>query len=396
MSNKYDLVMKVKSFKSAPQYAEISKVVVIVSEDVEYSAGTDSGRTLTLNCPWGTQAVADNILKTVAGYRYQPFSVSGATLNPAAELADGVSVGNVYGGIYSLDINFGPNPASDISAPYEEEVDHEFPYIPKQDRTTTRRLRQLTSELRVQAGIISAEVEDRKSDVDSIKGTLAVQAGEISAKVEKQGGISGGFSWSLVDDSWTVRAGETDIFKVSKNGAEVNGKITATSGTIGGFDIERDHLSYNGQTWKGTNAVGAYIGINGIQLGKNFRVDMSGKLYAASGEFAGSVRAGSIQYGGNNGYFNGGGIARNSVSGGYGGAINLGTLSTVNFASAVNASLGYANFANDVLKGTQECSFLRTAKLSVNEKIISLKSEMVMMADGSTKRISYLGWTWNG
>lgn len=392
MSNKYDLGMKVKSFKSAPQYAEISKVVVIVSEDVEYSAGTDSGRTLTLNCPWGTQAVANNILKTVAGYRYQPFSVSGATLNPAAELADGVTVGNVYGGIYSMDIGFGPNPSSDISAPYEEEVDHEFPYTSKQERTTTRRLRQLTSELRVQAGIISAEVEERKSDVDSIKSTLAVQAGEISAKVEKQGGTGGGFSWTLVDDSWTVKSNGGDIFKVSKDGAEVTGKITATSGKIGGFDIERDYLSYNGQTWKGTNTIGAYMGMNGLQFGKNFRVDMSGKLYAASGEFAGSVRAGSIQYGGSNGYFNGGGIVRNSVSGGYGGAINLGTLSTVNFASAVNTSLGYANFAHDALSGVQECSYLRTAKLSIDKKIIFLKSGKFMMSDGTTKEILYLGW----
>lgn len=392
MSNKYDLGMKVKSFKSAPQYAEISKVVVIVSEDVEYSAGTDSGRTLTLNCPWGTQAVADNILKTVAGYRYQPFSVSGATLNPAAELADGVTVGNVYGGIYSMDIGFGPNPSSDISAPYEEEVDHEFPYTSKQERTTTRRLRQLTSELRVQAGIISAEVEERKSDVDSIKGTLAVQAGEISAKVEKQGGTGGGFSWSLVDDSWTVKSNGGDIFKVSKDGAEVTGKITATSGKIGGFDIERDYLSYNGQTWQGTNTIGAYMGMNGLQFGKNFRVDMSGKLYAASGEFAGSVRAGSIQYGGSNGYLSGSGISRNSISGGYGGAINLGTLSTVNFASGINTSLGYANFANDVFHNIQESPYLRCKRLVIDKQPIALTSGNFMMADGTTRKITYLGW----
>lgn len=384
--------MKVKSLKSAPQYAEISKVVVIVSEDVEYSSGTDSGRTITLNCPWGTQEIADNILKTLAGYKYQPFSVSGATLNPAAELADGVTVGNVYGGIYSLDIGFGPNPSSDISAPYEEEVDHEFPYTSRQERTTTRRLKQLTSELRVQAGIISAEVEERKSDVDSIKGTLSVQAGEISAKVEKTGGDYSGFSWALVDDSWTVKSGGTDIFKVSKDGAEVKGKITATSGSIGGFDIERDRLSYNGQTWKGTNSIGAYIGMNGIQLGKNFRVDMTGKLFASSGEFTGSVRAGSIQYGGDNGYFSGSGISRNSISGGSYGAINLGTLSTVNFASAVNTSLGYANFANDVFNNIQESSYMRTKRLTIDKQPIALTSAEFMMADGTTRRLRYLGW----
>ena len=132
--------------------------------------------------------------------------------------------------------------------------------------------------------------------------------------------------------------------------------------------------------------------MNGLQFGKNFRVDMSGKLYAASGEFAGSVRAGSIQYGGSNGYLSGSGISRNSISGGYGGAINLGTLSTVNFASAVNTSLGYADFAHDALNGVQECLYLRTGKLSIDKKMIFLKSGNFLMSDGTTKEILYLGW----
>ena len=66
---------------------------------------------------------------------------------------------------------------------------------------------------------------------------------------------------------------------------EVKGVIRATSGEIGGFDIQSNYLSYNGQTWGGTNTTGAYIGQSGIQLGKNFKVDMQGNLTAARGTF---------------------------------------------------------------------------------------------------------------
>ena len=47
------------SFDKAEQFDGFSKVVIIVSDEIEYSAGTDTGRTLTLNCPWGTQEIAN-------------------------------------------------------------------------------------------------------------------------------------------------------------------------------------------------------------------------------------------------------------------------------------------------------------------------------------------------
>ena len=42
-----------------------TKVVISVSDDVEYSAGDDTGRTMTLVCPWGTQAMAEKLLSRV-------------------------------------------------------------------------------------------------------------------------------------------------------------------------------------------------------------------------------------------------------------------------------------------------------------------------------------------
>lgn len=356
-------------FDSAPEFDGYTKVVITASEDVEYSAGVDTGRTLTLECPWGTQAMADNILESIRGFKYQPYTATDAILDPAAELGDGITANNVYGGIYTMSTRFGPQCRATVSAPSEEELDHEYPYVPKQERKVSRSLYNLSSELRVQAGLISAEVSERKSDVESINGKLTVQAGEISAKVNRTGGDASSFGWVLDDSSWTIQANSRDILKATKNGLEVYGKITATSGKIGGFDIQSNYLSYNNQTWGGTNTTGIYVGPSGIQLGKNFKVDASGNLTAASGTFSGYVRAGSIQYGGSNGTLSGAALKAGSVYGGSGGKIAGNSLSTFNLTGGINTSLGYADYSHGVFSGWNTAYAMMVQELIVTQAL---------------------------
>lgn len=144
----------------------------------------------------------------------------------------------------------------------------------------------------------------------------------------------------ILDDNKSVyKVNGSEVFRIDASGAKVTGEIRATSGKIGGFDIQPNYLSYNGQTWGGTNTYGAYLGTSGLQLGKNFKVDMQGNLTAASGTFTGSVHAGNIQYGGSAGYLSGSGLSDYSISGG---KVAGYTLSTAKFTSGVNTSLGAA------------------------------------------------------
>lgn len=397
-----------RSFDSAPQFDGFSKVVIVVSEDVEHSAGTDTGRTLTITNPWGTQQMANNILSKIKGHQYQPYTATDAIIDPAAELGDGITVNNVYSGIYTQKIKFGPMLTATVSAPEDEETDHEYPYKSKQERTVTRNLRNLTTELRVQAGLISAEVAERKSDVASINGKLTVQATQISAevserkseteslrsslslessritaeiqtrsaetsslqsslniqaeqisaKVSKTGGSSSSFGWNLADSYWELVSGDSTVLKATSSGLEVRGKITALSGTIGGFTITSNSLSYNNQTWGGTNSTGIYLGPNGIQCGpaaNGVQITPSGALYAENGYFRGNVNAGNIQYGGSSGYLSGSGLTSYSVSDLQ---IAGSTLSTAKFTRGVNISLGYADYANGVFGGWNTASYM--------------------------------------
>lgn len=366
MSDVINVRKSLSSLEKQDTFNGYSKVVVVVSDEMEYSAGTDSGRTLTLDCPWGTQKMAEDILSRIQGFQYQPYTADGAHIDPAAEIGDGFAAGNLYSGIYSKNVSHGALYTANVSAPGGEKINYKYEYKTPTQRKIERHYSEMKSTFKVQADQISAEVSARIEQGNELTSRLDIQSDQISARVTKTGGSSSSFGWELLDDSWTVKANNTTVFKVTKSGAEVRGKITALSGKIGGFDIQSDYLSYNNQVWNGTNSRGIYIGVNGIQCGSEangVQITPTGNLYAENGYFRGSVSAGRIDYGGDDGYFNGGGITSGSISGGYGGQIYGGSIGNYAVSGGINTSLGYADFANGVFNGWNTASYVDAAVL---------------------------------
>lgn len=342
---------RMRSFRSSPEFDGFSRVVIIVSDEIEYAAGTDSGRTLRLTCPWGTPEMAQNILESVRGFQYQPYTAEGAMIDPAAELGDGVTANNVYGGIYTKKLKFGSLLTATVAAPEDEEINHEYPYKSKPNKEITREAKMLRASLAIEAAKIAAEVQARTEADEDINATLVIQAGQIETKVAKTGGKASSFGWVLTDTDWTIKANSRDILKATKNGLEVYGKVTATSGKIGGFDIKSNYLSYNNQGWGGTNSTGIYIGVSGIQLGKYFKVDNGGNLTARSGKFEGTVYAGSIKYGETEGYFSGGGISSGSISGN---RLEANTITTSYTSAGINSALDDGVWAANLFSGVSD------------------------------------------
>lgn len=165
-SDEIDVGNYATSLESTEAFEPFSKVVV-THEDVAYENGGDSGRVLEVECPWATQAMADNILASVIGYAYQPFTAAGAILDPAAELGDIVIVGGLRGVIATIDTKYDAMMASDISAPADEEVDHEYPYTPASEREYKR---------------VNARTSKIEKKVDSI--TLSVSNGDTTSSIK--------------------------------------------------------------------------------------------------------------------------------------------------------------------------------------------------------------------
>lgn len=319
-----NVLRKATDLSISEQFEGYSGVRIYVGTDddgnpIVYESGSSAGRVLETKNPFGTQEMADNILDDIQGYQYQPISASGALLDPAAEMGDGVTVNGVYSGVFVRATQFGRLMASDIAAPTDEEIEHEFAVESASDRQYTRFVQQTKSMLKITNMAIEAEVAAREDAVNEINATLTIHASDIQARVTKrspEGQTS--FGWNLDDTSWTVFSGSPNntILKATSAGLEVKGVIKADSGYIGGengFVITANKIYKNISQFGGTQSTGVYIGTDGIQLGRNFRVDSAGNLSASSGYFTGSVYAGNIQYGGNAGYFSGGGLVGSSV-----------------------------------------------------------------------------------
>lgn len=373
MFNKFSIGKSVTDFESSEQLSGYSKVVIEVTDEVSYESGTDTGRTLTLSCPWGTQKMADDILSSIRGYQYQPYTATGAIIDPAVEIGDAVQANGVHGGVYDTSVTFGSIPKFDMSAPSDEEVDESIPYKSVVERKITRQKLEMNAQFEIQAGL-------------------------ISAKVSKTGGENSSFGWELDEKSWALKSNGSTVLTADKDGLEIKGIIRATGGEIGGFIIEKDHLSYNGQTWGGTNTNGAYLGVNGLQLGKNFKVDMSGKLTASSGEFTGTVYAGSIAYGNKDGvsrgYLSGSGLENLTVGSG---KIVSNSLSTAKFTSGVNTSLGYADMAGGIFGGWQEFESMGGKRLIIKDGLYVQKKTILfatvtVQTDSELKSMNLVTW----
>ena len=282
-------------------------------ENVVYESGNTDGRTLEIKNPFGTQEMADNILADIRGYQYQPLSADNALLNPAAEMGDGVTVNGVYSGIFVRATQFGRLMASDISAPTDEEIEHEFAVESPSERQYTRFVQQTRAMLKITNLAIEAEVSAREAADTAINATLSIQATQIAAKVSKQS-PSGqtSFGWNLTDTSWTVFSGSTNnvVLRATSSGLEVKGTITATSGTIGGFTIGSTSIYSNGMSsMSSTQTTGVHVGTDGIKLGQNFSVNTSGNVSANNMTLSGTLTVGGatitaarLRQGANDGY----------------------------------------------------------------------------------------------
>lgn len=299
MAESFNLLRRVRSLDIAPELAGYSGVVIFAGQDddgnnIEYRAGDRTGTVLEITNEWGSQAQADAIYRKIRGFKYQTYKADGTSIDPSAEIGDAVTVADIHSGVFAKKTTFGRHIRTDLEAPSKEEVEHEFQIQSPTNRQYERFTRSIRANLSITASKIVAEVEDRKAEDELLRATLNVQAQEIEARVTKEGGDASSFGWKLTATGWSVYGNGSEKFRVDKDGAYVNGEIRATTGKIGGLDIKENYLSYNGQTWGGTNSTGAYIGQSGIQLGKNFKVDMQGNLTATGGTFDGTVKCRSL------------------------------------------------------------------------------------------------------
>ena len=318
MAEVFNILKRAENVTVAQQQAGYSMVRIHAGTDdnnneIIYEAGEETGAVLEISNEFGTQQMAEDILAEIAGVQYQPGKADGALIDPAAEVGDVVTANNAYFGIYIRATEFNRLMKSDVEAPTDEEIEHEF-------------------------GAETSEEREYIRFTGQVKSTLKVHAAEIAAKVSvEERNAETGFGWSLRNDRWAVGkySGSTltPVMTVDENGVYIvgsgsfTGTITANGGTIGGLKITNNSIE---------SANGA------------FKVDAAGNITATSGTFKGDVYAGNIKYGTGSGGVNYGTFSGAGLSGGSVGAGKIVPydLTTGQFSGGVNTSLGYADLFN--------------------------------------------------
>jgi len=269
LSDVSNVNVSAKDFRSSPESAEYSKVILHIDEENYVEAGNDTGRTLEANCPFATQEIAENLLEKLKGFQYQPYSAGGAIFDPAAELGDGVTVGDIVGGLYGQDINLDSLFTSNIEAPQDGDIEHEYPYEPKQDREINRRISKRVTQSQAESLI--------NQEMDKITLSVSGEGGATTFEIKKDNATISSETVDLKVKSVNIE-GELSASKITSGELNANNVKVISSGDVGGGYGDCS-MEFDGQFIKGTHDNSGNLT---VQIGS--QVDTSGDITYVHGD----------------------------------------------------------------------------------------------------------------
>lgn len=234
MNNKHYIGKRVSTFEAYNSIGPISGIALLLDDQNEIFAGSDEGYILEVSCPYGTQTMANSLLEQLEGKTYQGYRSDAAELPFSAELGDGISVNGIYSMLAYRNVTFGPGHFSEIAAPSTNELEHEYPYLSREQRqierkiATTQSLITKTSE-EIQLEIIGLENEQASLSLslDGLETRITGAEDELASmtltldgfQTQINGKIDGNEAQTLIDQS---------IDQISLSVSSANGSTTFT------------------------------------------------------------------------------------------------------------------------------------------------------------------------
>ena len=225
MSDSVFVGTKAGGLETSPQFEPISKIILLVDSENYYEAGNDTGRTLEITCPYGTQAMANNLLSSLGGYAYQPATATDALIDPAAELGDAVTVGGVYTVLAQMDTTFDSLMTADIGAPGQEEIESEYPYVSQQQSDINRQIAQTRSEISKTSEEIGLRVDGLENQYTELKVTVD------------------GVTVTGLDGSTMINGGKVTTDELEVNAANIKGQLTASQINTNGLTVNAANIT---------------------------------------------------------------------------------------------------------------------------------------------------------
>lgn len=212
MSEKYYVGKDVTSFSDNGKYKPISRVTLLVDDENSLTAGDDTGMEIVASCPHATQPMVNALLQAMKGYQYQAYEAGAANIDPAAELGDGVTVGDIYSPLSKLSDD--GRGYADISSPGELEMEDEYPsggYITQEFNRkiaeTKATITKTSEEINLKVEGLDGRVSDVTQTVDGISLSVTSSSspdGETTAKITLKVGPNNYTGYIKIDGNVNV------------------------------------------------------------------------------------------------------------------------------------------------------------------------------------------------
>lgn len=296
------------------------------------------------------QTISDNLFEVIKGIWYRPAQIE-AKCNPCMEVGDAISATTLYDvvytyilqrvmtGIYSFrdsitadgeeyrtsqvngtakdiiqlrgktnelerTVEETRSEIKDVESGLDTKITQTAGKIELEVTRATSAESSLSSRITQTADSITAEVTRAQGVETDLAAAISVQADQITAKVSK-GDVSSQLSIesgqvTISGDRFVLSATNCSISKdgkITAKDVDLSGKITATSGSIGGFSIGAKSIA-TGQSSSLMNPYGVYVGTDGISCGNTsyvFKVERTGEMILNSS--LGSITLGEITTG---------------------------------------------------------------------------------------------------
>lgn len=313
MNGKHYIGRKVSHIEKYDETAPISGVALLLDENNQILAGDQNGFVLDITCPYGTQAMANDILAKVRGHTYKGFRAENAPLAIDAELGDAVTVDGLYSVLAQRSVNFGPGHFSEIAAPGENELRHEYHYLTPTEKLQ-RKIAGTNSRITKTAEQIRLEVAD---EIEGLSGSITVEIGKITNRVAGAENNISTLTQTVNGLDFQVNNKEGKFSKLSIDVAGIhttiedpkNGLISQIKQKVGSIELSVKSnedftsssivLSVDGEEQTGTINLSGLVSFTDLS-GKNKKTVINGDYITTGTISANRISGGTLTLGGSN------------------------------------------------------------------------------------------------
>ena len=155
------------------------------------------------------------------------------------------------------------------------------------------------SSLSLDVSGLKTRISNAEGDITALEQTTQSISANVTKKANSSGGSSSSFGWSLTASGFYLYSSSSTVMSVTSSGLSVTGSITANTGTLKNLTIE-GKLTFGGDSTyyidANKNDSSFYIYLPGIRIDDANGAVFSGKLSAPSGSIGGFTITSSSIY----------------------------------------------------------------------------------------------------